>query len=214
MSRSIIEPLLVMMRRRCFGRGSVAAGVLAFDGCAPDSVRADDVPDSPALRLGVRAGRLRVAGFGVAALDSFEFVAPLVTLEGWPDELAAEVFAPVSLAPPFEFFASSVSDFAAFGCAVEAGVRVRRGAVLAPALPLAAEEVVRLAGVGDGAGVGVGSAFASSFGAAGSSMRAPVEVVGCAFLSRDAVSFTVGAVGCCEFASSGGAGWNEPPKVM
>jgi len=186
-----------MMSRRCFGRGSEDAGGFAFDGCAPVSARADVEPDSLAPLRGVRAGRRRVDGaaFGVAAaVDPVEFVALFAEVEGLSDELVPALLeSPVA----FEFFASSVSDFVAPGDGVEAGARVRRGAVLAPVLFLAAEEVVRLAGVAGDAGVGAGvaSPFAVSFGAGvtGSSIRAPVEVARRTFLSRESVSLTVGA---------------------
>src|SRR5947209_1683149 len=147
MSRSINAPSLVVMMSRCFGKGSDAAGGLAFGGCAPDSARADVAPDS--LRRGVRVGRLRGAGagFGVAAAADSVFV----SFEGW-----SEAFAPV-------FLASSVSDFVGPGFGVGAPARVRLVVVLAPAPRLAAEDVVRRAGVAAaGAGVGFASSFASS----------------------------------------------------
>src|SRR5947209_10209970 len=105
MSRSIIEPFFVMMRRRCFGRGSVAAGGFAFDGCAPDSARAAVAPESLAPRRGVRAGRRRVAGaaFDAGVFDSVEFAALFVTVEGWPDGLALDEFAAVLLSAPVAF---------------------------------------------------------------------------------------------------------------
>src|ERR1700753_693888 len=189
MSRSIIVPFLVMMSRRCFGKDSEDAG--GVDGGAPGDARPAAEPDSLALLRGVRAGRRRVDGvaFGVAAaVDSVEFVALFAEVEGLSDELVPALLeSPVA----FEFFASSVSDFVAPGCGVEAGARVRRGAVLAPVLFLAAEEVVRGAGVADvvGVGAGVASPFAVSFGAGvtGSSMRAPVEVARGTVLSRESV---------------------------
>ena len=102
-----------MIRRRCFGRGSEAAGGFVPEGCAPDSARADVVPDSLAPRRGVRAGRLRVAGAGldVVALDSVEFAALFVEVGGWPDVFAPDEFTLELSASPVEFFDSPVSDF-------------------------------------------------------------------------------------------------------
>ena len=112
----------------------------------------------------------------------------------------------------------NISVLAALGCVV-APARVLLAPGLVPVPRRVAVDPLRLAGVaadGDGEGVGLTSSVASSFegSATGSSMRAPVEVTRRTPLPRCSVPFTVGVGGSGALASSGGAGVNDPPKVI